>query len=217
MKTTKRMLRLAVPLAGALLLAAAGGQQHVVQEVAVSWHAQSGNSGAVGEEATATLTRTPGGIRYQIRTEGLTPGNAYTVWLVVVNDPAECSSVPCSGPTDIIPNPATDSQVTFAKAGMLATSERGGFRARFRAGPLLEGWLRVQGLDDPMGAEIHLVINSHGPVIAGLEEEMVSTYRAGCTDASLPAFFPPSAFADGTPGPNTCRLWQTAIFLPPAA
>jgi hypothetical protein len=54
-------------------------------------------------------------------------------------------------------------------------------------------------------------------VIAGLEEEMVSTYRAGCTDASLPAFFPPSAFADGTPGHNTCRLWQTAIFLPPAA
>ncbi len=42
--------------------------------------------------------------------------------------------------------------------------------------------------------------------------EMIRTYRTGCTDASLPAIFPPAAFADGTPGPNTCRLYQAAVF-----
>lgn len=43
---------------------------------------------------------------------------------------------------------------------------------------------------------------------------MIGTYRAGCTDASLPAFVPATAFADGTPGPNTCRLCQTAVLAP---
>jgi ubiquinone/menaquinone biosynthesis C-methylase UbiE len=41
---------------------------------------------------------------------------------------------------------------------------------------------------------------------------MIRTYRAGCTDASLPAIFPASAKGDGQPGPNTCRLWQLAVF-----
>jgi hypothetical protein len=31
-------------------------------------------------------------------------------------------------------------------------------------------------------------------------------------DKSFPAEFPAAAFADGTPGPNTCRMIQAAIF-----
>jgi hypothetical protein len=30
--------------------------------------------------------------------------------------------------------------------------------------------------------------------------------------ASLVPFFPATAFADGDPGPNTCRLYQVAVF-----
>jgi hypothetical protein len=42
---------------------------------------------------------------------------------------------------------------------------------------------------------------------------MIQTYRGGCSDASpFPAIFPPTALADGAPGPNTCRLSQVAIF-----
>ena len=204
-------------LVGAVDTTAFGDGGDVSQEVAVVWHAQSDKAGAVGPDATASLRRSPQGIRYRFDTEGLTPGHAYTLWLVVVNDPGECADSPCAPPTDIITNAATDSQITFADAGTVAR-RRGAavLRARFRAAPLLDGWLPVQGLDDPMGAEIHLVLNDHGPVIDQLREEMTSSYRAGCTDASLPPFFPPTAFADGTPGPNTCRLYQAAVFLPPA-
>ncbi len=56
------------------------------------------------------------------------------------------------------------------------------------------------------------MINDHGPVIPSLMPEMIRTHRTGCTDEGLPSIFPESAFADGTPGPNTCRLYQVAVF-----
>jgi hypothetical protein len=69
-----------------------------------------------------------------------------------------------------------------------------------------------------LAAEIHLVLHDHGPVVAELEQEMLSTYRAGCADTSpFPEIFPPTALADGTPGPNNCLLYQAAVFTTPAA
>ena len=44
---------------------------------------------------------------------------------------------------------------------------------------------------------------------------MIQTYRAGCTDASLPGIFPPTAKSDGEPGPNSCQLYQVAVFPAP--
>ena len=63
-------------------------------------------------------------------------------------------------------------------------------------------------------AEIHLVVNDHGPAIPGMVDEMLHTYRGGCTDDSLPPPFPATAKSDGAPGPNTCRLYQSATFQP---
>jgi hypothetical protein len=64
------------------------------------------------------------------------------------------------------------------------------------------------GLTNPRGAEIHLILQDHGP---GLVANQLSPVRGGCTDASLPSLYPPVAFADGIPGPNTCRLRQFAV------
>jgi hypothetical protein len=195
---------------GSLTLATPGSASgtHVTQTVALNWHAQSGNSGAVGEGAQAPLVRDRDGVRYRIDTRGLVPGNAYTVWFVVVNDPAACDASPCA-PPQIIGDPAVAGQVTYWKDGEVARRDgTAHFGARIKAGLLLDGWLQVQGLDDPLGAEIHLVLNNHGPVIDDLKREMLTTYRAGCSDTSpAPPFFPPTALADGTPGPNTCLLW----------
>jgi hypothetical protein len=42
---------------------------------------------------------------------------------------------------------------------------------------------------------------------------MIHTYRGGCSDDSpFPSLFPAIAIADGDVGPNTCRLFQSAIF-----
>lgn len=179
---------------------------------AMMWHPQTGLAGPVANGATASLVRRANGVSFSIRTAGLHPGHAYTVWFVVINNPSACSASPCSGP-DIVLNPDTDSQVTYGAGHISGGSGRAGFAGSFPAGPI-EGWLPDGGLWDPMTAEIQLVINDHGPKLTAFMPEMTHTYRAGCTEASIPGIFPASARADGTPGPNACQLYQVAVFQP---
>jgi hypothetical protein len=184
-----------------------------VDRVPMRWHMQSGNLhlSLVGGDTRAQLVRTENGISYSLRTEGLRAGHAYTVWVVVINNPAACTASPCS-PQDILLAPATNSQVIYGGGHVVGGDGQAGFGGHLNAGPLPAGWLPNRALDNPLGADVHLVVNDHGPVLSEFMPEMIHTYRAGCTDASLPAIFPASAKADGTPGPNTCRLWQVAIF-----
>ena len=194
-------------------LGTAGATAAQVDREPVRWHMQSGNPhlSLVGPGATSQLVRTAEGISYSINTEQLLPGHAYTVWVVVINNPAACTASPCS-PQDILLNPATDGQVTYGTGHVVGDNGEAGFGGALRRGPIPEGWLPDQGLDDPRGAEVHLILNDHGPVLPEFMPGMISTYRSGCTDASLPPIFPASAKADGTPGPNTCRLWQMVVF-----
>lgn len=73
--------------------------------------------------------------------------------------------------------------------------------------------IRRHCFHDSATAEIHLVLNDHGPALAEHMPSMIRTYRGGCSDASpFPAVFPQTALGDGTKGPNTCRLFQVAAF-----
>ncbi len=199
----------------ALALAAlpAGAAPAQISSTPVFWHAQSGNvmGTPVGDGAEAQLVRTANGISYSLQTSGLRPGHAYTVWVVVINNPAACAATPCS-PVDILQTPATNATVTYGTGHVVGASGRAGFGGHLRTGPIAGGWLPGIALENPYGADIHLVLNDHGEVLPDYLPEMIQTYRAGCTDASLPPIFPASAKADGTPGPNTCRLWQAAVF-----
>ena len=214
MRTMKRMLVLmgcaALVLSGS---PGASAQGATVERLPVRWHMQSGNPhmSLVGEGAVAQLRRNDNGISYSISTTGLRAGHAHTVWVVVINNRAACTATPCS-PADILLNPATQSQVTYGSGHVVGASGEAGFGGALKRGSLPDGWLPGQGLDDPMGAEVHLVINDHGPVLPDLMPEMIHTYRTGCTDESLPAIFPATAKADGTPGPNTCQLRQVVVF-----
>jgi hypothetical protein len=207
----KRTIALTATLAllGTMALAAAAVAR-ADQVVPMSWHPQTSMSGPVANGATATLVRRSDGVSFNVRTQELRRDHAYTVWFVVINNPGACASSPCSGP-DIVLNPETDSQVTYGTGHISGASGRGGFAGAFRAGPI-EGWLPGGGMWDPMSAEIQLVLNDHGPMLTTYMPEMVHTYRAGCTDASIPGIFPASARADGMPGPNACQLYQMAVF-----
>jgi len=200
-------------LFAASIVGTAGAAPAQVQRVAVGWHAQSGNVpfSPVSDGATAQLIRTDNGISYSLETENLQPGHAYTVWVVVINNPAACTLSPCSGP-DIVLNAATRSQVTYGGGHVVGENGKAGFGGQLKQGPIPQGWLPGRALEDPYAADVHLVLNDHGPVLTAYMPEMTHTYRAGCTDASLPAIFPATARADGTAGPNTCRLWQVAVF-----
>jgi hypothetical protein len=110
-------------------------------------------------------------------------------------------------------NPETNSQVTYGAGHVSGSSGGAGFAGSIQAGSI-DGWLPGGGLWDPMTAEIQLVLNDHGAMLPAYMPEMTHTYRAGCTDASIPGIFPDSAKADGTPGPNACQLYQVAVFRP---
>jgi hypothetical protein len=177
----------------------------------VMWHPQSGAGSVDG--AMARLVRTSSGVSAVFNTNGLKPHHAYTVWFVAIDNPAACASTPCSAP-DLLLNSATDAQVTFGAGHVVGASGTAGFAVHMPVGPI-DGWLPDRSFDDPWGAEIHLVLNDHGPALAEYLPGMIHTYRGGCADDSpFPPVFPPTALADGDAGPNECRLYQSAVFLP---
>jgi hypothetical protein len=178
--------------------------------VAISTHPSQGPvRGVPGAEAS--LVTNDAGAHVRLTTSGLPPGHPHTVWFVAINDPDQCSARPCT-PVDILVNSAAvKSEVTFAAGNIVGGEGTATFAGTVRAGTVRGGWFG-NGLTNPRGAEIHLIVQDHGPKIAGLVGNQLSTVRGGCTDASLPVLYPPAAFADGIPGPNTCRLRQFAIF-----
>ncbi len=195
------------------MVATAGATGSVKQTATVSWHAQQaplGKTGIVG--GTGSVVRSNQGINFNLSTSELVEGNAYTVWLVVINNPSFCAATPCTAPE--IFNPESRSQVRFGDGLVAGSSGRGIFSGSVSEGPL-SGWLPDGALEDARTAEIHLVVNDHGPAIDEFMPGMVRTYRGGCSDASpFPAIFPATALADGEVGPNICRLYQASVLAP---
>ncbi|MGH8945443.1 MAG: hypothetical protein ACRDVL_04780 [Acidimicrobiia bacterium] len=202
---------LAIIVVAAVVLATGGERQ----TAGVSWHAQQEAAGNVGpvDGASATLVRRDSSIAYEFNATSLTSGNAYTLWLVVVNNPEACAGSPCSAP-DFFQNEATGTQVLYGGSGDVAgDSGELTLSGSLSEGPV-EGWMENRSFADAETAQIHLVINDHGTELAEFMPGMIETYRGGCSnDSPFPEIFPPTALADGEVGPNTCRLTQSAVFL----
>lgn len=166
---------------------------------------------------TSTLTRTDDGLSYSVTASGLEPGTAVTLWLIIFNQPEHCEG-DCFDP-DLF-NPDTQSDVTFGGDGHIIDSSG---EATFTAsrnvgdnsGSILGEWfgLPEYGLTDPWGAEILFILHNHGPIIDGLEQEMISTFNAGC-GPDLMEGAPPIPESLGTHGPNTCRDDGIAVHSP---
>ncbi len=193
---------------------ALAGHGATVQQVDVNWHPQSGE-GAV-PEARARLVRTPDNINVSFHARELNPGHVYTLWMVIVNEPELCAAYPgpCTAADDVLGNTAgVRADVTYGGGIIAGNSGQGTLSGYLATGDLPGSWFG-NGLENAGSAEIHLVVNDHGPLIPGAVSDMLKSYRGGCTDESLPAAFPETAKADGEPGPNTCRLYQSAVFQP---
>jgi hypothetical protein len=140
--------------------------------------------------ASSTLVRTANSIRMHVSTSDLDPGAAYTVWWVIFNNPEFCQGG-CG--LDDIMNPArraaTQVAVGYAAGHVVSQSGRANFSARLTVGDL-SGFGNGDstppppfgpGLLDPMGAEVHLVIRTHGSQIPGLVDEQIHSFEGGCT------------------------------------
>lgn len=171
-----------------------------------------GGEGAPTPVGSSTLIRTDSGVAATIATTGLTPGDAITVWWVVFNEPDGCETgTPASkcGPQD---GHAGRGGASLSYGGGEVVNDDGTFTyaSDLAVGDASQA-LAGPGLIDVGGAEVALVIKSHGPKIPGSDQ--TNTFAGGCTDQSDA---PPTAPADrvGEPGPNNCAEVQASIHSP---
>lgn len=176
----------------------------------VQTHPSQGDVRTV-EGGQAQLHVTENGAMFSFRTDELVNGHVYTAWWVVVNNAQACPTVPCA-PPDILGEPDLyQSEVTYGDGILVGDDGRMEFAGYLPTGAVAEPWIG-NGFTNPVEAEIHIVINDHGPFIPEMASTMLNSYRGGCTDESLPGIFPDTAIADGEPGPNKCALVQFAVF-----
>ncbi len=163
------------------------------------------------ENAHALLITDDDGASMSMRTALLTPGHVYTAWWVVVNNPEACTAHPCAG-SDVLGNTeAVEADVGYADGLVADDQGQGNFAAYLPVGDLTDHWFG-NGLTNPWGAEIHIVIHDHGPVVPEQAANMFMTFRGGCTDGSLPPTFPDFTKEFGQVGNNTCKLVQVVQF-----
>jgi hypothetical protein len=157
---------LAVVLLGTDL---AAGQVNLQSTSAMSNSSSSdvfvfGSQNAV-RPGSSTLARTARGISLTVNTSRLMPGNVYTVWWVVFNQPQNCAAAPC-GAADLPGtggNPAVNASVFWATGSVADASGLASFAAHTAPGEI-EGEVAFGlGLTNPLGAEVHGVVRDHGP------------------------------------------------------
>ncbi|MDX1646872.1 MAG: hypothetical protein R3304_06995 [Longimicrobiales bacterium] len=180
---------------------------------------------------TARLDRFEGGVNYRIDAEALEPGHAYTLWVVIFNDPSGCAAgTPnvtfCGGP-DLV-NDAAHPDMMYAGGHVVGGSGQATFAGRRdvgdRSGSANEPvGLPAYGLESPGRAEIYLIVHDHGPANAAYMPSMIQSIDGGCTDTGVPEagvaspwndYSGPPAGAFGVRGPNTCASARIALHVP---
>lgn len=147
------------------------------------------SGGPVIPGAAGTVLRGKNGVNASMSTHGLTPGHAYTLWVVVFNHPAECT-VPnaCSVADALANDPAVAVDLIFGGGHAVGGSGKATFAGRVGLGDL---GLRGYGLLDILEPEIHLVVRDHGPKLPG--NAQLSEFGGGCdvyACANVQAAFP---------------------------
>ncbi|MFK7882256.1 hypothetical protein [Roseobacter sp.] len=163
-------------------------------------------------DTIAKLEANSRGVRMSVYTRELVPGHVTTAWWVIMTIPEACYATPCPAEDVIGRADEVGTQIVYADGAINAADGTASFAAYLPAGAVPNGWYD-QDVPDPRKAEIHLVLNDHGPLIEEIAASMLTSYRGGCSDESLPPPFPASAKSDGIAGPNQCALIQDAIFV----
>ena len=173
--------------------------------------------------ATSTLTRNVNGVTVRVRTNSLTPGDAITMWMVVFNHPEACTN-----PTELgqcsdldLGNEDVAGDVMYVGGNVVGQSGKANFAGHKSIGdndgsifvPLLPPGVQPVGLLNPLGAEIHVIVHTHGAMLPEFMPSMIQTFGGGCEDPGFP--FIGLHFPEwGEQGPNTCLSLQFAVHQP---
>ncbi len=196
---------------GLSLPCVADAAQAATQRVDVMTHRSQGDV-TVANAGGARLVRSPEGIFVSLVATDLKPDHAYTMWVVAINAPENCSEAPCPS-TDVMQNTdLVQADLGYGDGAVAGDDGTARFAAFQPTGAMLHSWFG-RGLTDT-AAEIHLVIRDHGPLASGREAAMLGTFREGCNAESVADTLPDTARGNGEPGAYTCANVQAAIFQP---
>jgi len=136
----------------------------------------------------STLQRMPEGVHVSLETKGLTPGDAYTLWWVVFNYPDDCTKQGC------LPQNLMEAKMAaMVKYGIGAIADESGtatFEAFLPVGDVtgaldnnsgfpFEVLEPAPGLTEPLTAEFHVVLRTHGAALDDPTEQL-TTFNGGC-------------------------------------
>lgn len=139
------------------------------------------------EDAFSSLLRRHSGVQMTLHTTGLEPGDAFTIWWIIFNYPEHCEHPTefglCSGPDLVVAggDPAVESSAARAAGRYIGGDGTGRFAGSLKVGDTSEA-LFGPGLLNPAGAEIHLIVRSHGPRVPAIAAEQIHTVDGGCSE-----------------------------------
>lgn len=193
----------AIVVGGGALPAAADGPSTAAVR---TWPAP----GVVVAGASATLVRQPDGASFTFRTSGLAPGSVSTIWFVAFNNPSACLHPMMDGPVKIancsvpdLMNAAAEPTAVWGAGHVIGGNGKATFGGRVQVGDTsgCDSLGRLpcnDGLTNPAGADIHLVVRTHGPMIPDLVNEQLHSFNRACEA--------------GEPNVGLCANRQFALF-----
>ncbi|MCH7902038.1 MAG: hypothetical protein IH818_14200 [Acidobacteria bacterium] len=153
-----------------------------------------------------SIDRNADDVDVNIYLRDLNPGNAYTVWAVVWNIPSECASDDGCVEDDLF---VANNAIFFSGVGGVANG--GGVlngntvlvEGATQTGPFVN-----VGLTNAEGAEIHFVVQDHGPASddAGTLMAQTGTFHGGCDS--------PAVDPEDRIWPTVCNDPQATAFKP---
>ena len=139
------------------------------------------SDGLILREGRSTLVRRNGGIRMNMYTSELKHGDAVSVWWVVFNHPENCTHGTMGercGEGDIGAD-GVNASIIYADGHVVRHTGRVIFNSMLIS-DRMKGVVYGNGLFNPTGADVHLIVRDHGKVIPGMMREMIRTFDGGC-------------------------------------
>ena len=139
------------------------------------------NGGTVAG-ASSKITRTDQGITVSVKTT-VDPG-AYTMWLLIWNNPENCHGNPAAPGLRCVPGPppAFDppSCVLYGAGHVVGNNGKLNYTAHQQAWVPGSGPDCGNGLMYPRTADVHAAVRSHGEKVPGMVSEQINTFGGGC-------------------------------------
>lgn len=136
---------------------------------------------------TSRLVRNNSGLSATFQTSSLPAGQVMTLWFVIFNNPAACFTSPC-GLDDLLANEDAQADFLWGAGNIVGGSGRGNLGGHLRVGEVSRSAFielgapeAAVGLIDPFGAEVHLMLHSHGPLVPGRTlKAQLNSFLGGC-------------------------------------